>query len=105
MYVIPHPFAAYRNAHIGRMPLFALLDAGGFLDAAMLLVPEGWHIMKMGEGPEGIERHGGDYDGSHFACLHTREPGILHNLQWGSATSLPLALTAAACRALAAKGG
>lgn len=73
----------------------ALIDAGAFLDAAMMLVPEGWRFA-------GSETVRGDF----YAHLITREmdnEGAKAHAE-ATARTFPLALVSAALRARAAQG-
>jgi hypothetical protein len=81
-------------------------DFTSSLDAAMTLVPEGWHVMEMGEGPDITPRpQNFEYGGTAYVNLHYTNRGLLHNVAYGTAVNLPLALTAASLRAIAAKEG
>jgi hypothetical protein len=70
------------------------------LDAAMTLVPEGWHLMSMCEGPDETPRSRNfAYNGRGSVQLHCDRKGLLHNLVYGEAATFALALCAAALRA------
>lgn len=71
------------------------------LDAAMQLVPEGWHAAKLGERLDDGDRTRRTYSGAWGARLHLTE-NRLRNLAYGSAPTAALALTAACLRARAA---
>ena len=77
-------------------PFFALLQAGGFLDAAMSLVPSGaWFVVKNVMGPQPISR-----DLFVADVLHPNGKDRPIKLTCPCATPA-LALTASACRAIA----
>lgn len=71
------------------------------LDAALMLVPEGWRVSRLGEQQESDDR--GEYVGGWWTCLHWPLGGIVHNLKWGKGVTPALALCAAALRARAAQ--
>jgi hypothetical protein len=87
--------------YLQRTPLFT-----SSLDAAMTLVPEGWHVMTLCEGPN-IEPRPRDftYDGTWSVELHATIKGLRHNLEYGSGATPALALTAASLRAHASIKG
>jgi hypothetical protein len=73
------------------------------LDQGMTLLPETYHIAKLCEGEDDNPvMHRRQYTGCWHVRLHTTEPGVLHNLQYGAGVTPALALTAACLRAQAA---
>lgn len=71
----------------------------GSLDAALMLVPEGWFVYGMGEGVTPIIRRGDTHKRMDFWAEVQREQGGF--LRKARAQTLSLALTAAALRATA----
>lgn len=73
-------------------------------DEALYLIesnlPE-WHVESMGEGPDMHPRpRGFTYDGTWFCHLHCTTPGLIRNLAYGGAQTLPYAIIAAMLSAL-----
>ncbi len=80
-------FSAWLDRDKRRMKFYRLLDAEAYLDAAMLMVPEGWHI-------EGFKQ----------GCGATPVRIVVHcwyDIERGSAKTPALALCAASLRARA----
>lgn len=86
-------FASGRDCDLARGQFIQLWEAGGPLDAAMTLVPEGWCIWQMGQVPDN-----GPLDKA-FATLW--QDGADNPAPHASAATMALALTAAALRAIA----